>query len=502
MIFSVRQAVLAFRDEHPLAFVLLASLGTLLLLFLAALETFKPTGKRRSKSGKQPILPPGPRGLPLFGNLHSLKEAREDPEQKFVSLPPSYPKPTAANTPQLKSLGQYGEMATLHLGSKTWILLNSKRVVAELIARRGSATNTRSPMPISSGIVSHGHRRSLLMTQEKWAEPRRVMHSLLSGTALRQYGAWQEMESAQMLAEYVLWPSTWYRHHYRYANSVIHRIALGERLTKSTRELVDMQNCVTYFVGSIGSSVVDWFPSLARLPRVLQPWRRHWDALDRWNFDVYTAWYAPARDKVRAGTAPPSFIRDSLLHPDTKYTGSDLDAMYVAMQLIEAGSDTTREALNIMVMAALEHPDAFRRARAEVDKVCGMGADARLPVLQDMESLRYICAMAKEVLRWRPIFVVTPDHVASQDIDFERYHFPEGTGFVINEVMVGRECEDPDTFDPDRWMDGHETDITHGLWQFGGGRRVCVGYRLAQRSLFINIARLAQCFDYKAVSAS
>jgi hypothetical protein len=49
-------------------------------------------------------------------------------------------------------------------------------------------------------------------------------------------------------------------------------------------------------------------------------------------------------------------------------------------------------------------------------------------------------------------------------------------------------------------MNGHETDISHGLWQFGGGRRICVGYRLAQRSLFINIARLIQCVDFKAVS--
>ncbi|CAK7204897.1 hypothetical protein SEUCBS139899_007659 [Sporothrix eucalyptigena] len=393
-------------------------------------------------------------------------------------------------------LASYGEMTTVHLGAKTWVFLNSKRVVAEIIAKRGSATNTRSPMPVSSGIVSHD-RRSLLMPQDKWAEPRRVMHSLLSGTALQQYGEWQETESTQMMAEYVLKPRAWYRHHYRYANSVVHRIAFGERLIKSTKELEDMQNCVTFFVGSIGTSVIDWFPDLDRLPKFLQVWRYYWKPLGDWNYDVYRSWWDPIRKKVDAGKAGPSFVRDSLLHPETKYTGNDEDAMYVALQLIEAGSDTTREALNIFVMAALEHPDVFLKARAEVDRVCGVGKDARLPRLSDMEQLNYICAMAKELLRWRPIFVLTPDHTASKDIEFEGYVFPEGTGFVINEVPVGAECERPDDFWPERWMDGHETDIAHGLWQFGGGRRICVGYRLAQRSLFINIARLVQCVDFR-----
>lgn len=398
-------------------------------------------------------------------------------------------------------MAKYGEMTTLHLGSKTWVLLNTHRVTNEIIAKRGSQTNTRSPMPISSGLVSQD-RRSLILPMEQWTERRRVMHGLLNGTALRQYGEWQEQESTQMMAEYVFRPEKWYRHHYRYANSVIVRIALGERPHKSSKELEEMQDSVTFFVGSIGRNVVDWFPDLAKLPWFLQPWRPYWARLGRWNYELYSKWYNPVKEKVRAGTAPASFVRDYLMHPDTRFKGDDDDLMYVAMQLIEAGSDTTREALNIMVMAALEFPEVFAKARAEVDRVCGVGGAARLPVLGDMESLRYICAMGKEVLRWRPIFPLTPDHVASQDIEFEGYYFPAGTGFVINGPAVCDECEDPDAFQPERWLDGHETDIAHGLWQFGGGRRICVGYRLAQRSLFINMARLVQCVNYSPVSSS
>ena len=392
-------------------------------------------------------------------------------------------------------------MTTLHLGSKTWIVLNSQRVTSEIIAKKGSITNGRSPMPIASGIVSR-YGRSLLLPPNGWTEKRRVMHSLLSGTALRQYAEWQELESTQLLAEYLFQPKLWYRHHYRYANSVVHRIALGERLVKTGKELADLQDVVTLFIGSIGSSLVDWFPQMDSLPKPLQLWRGHWEKLAQWNYEVYRSWWVPVRESIDAGTAPPSFVRDVLLHNDTKFTGDDQEAMYVAMQLIEAGSDTTREALNIFAMAALCHLEAYQKAREEVDKICAADQDnLRLPVMTDMEQMPYICAFIKEILRWRPIFPFTPDHVLTSDLEFEGYHFPAGVGFVINGIAVCEECEEPDVFKPERWLDGHETNAAHGLWQFGGGRRICVGYRLAQRGLFLNIARLVMCYNYAAVRA-
>lgn len=390
-------------------------------------------------------------------------------------------------------------MTTLHLGSKTWILLNSHRVVTEIIAKRGLVTNGRSPMPVSSGIVSR-HGRSLLLPPDGWTERRRVMHHLLNGTALKQYGEWQETESTLMMAQYLLQPHLWYRHHYSYANSVVHRIALGERVRMSSQDLKDLQDVVTTFVGSIGSSMVDWFPELDRLPRQLHFWRPYWSNIDRWNHSVYRKWWDPVRNRIEDGSAPPSFVRDVLLHPDSAFRGSDQDAMYVAMQLIEAGSDTTREVLNTFIMASIRYPETFRNLRAEVDKLCDKDGLLRLPVLNDMEHLPYACASIKELLRWRPIFPLTPDHCLTQDLEFEGYIFPKGTGFVINGIAISDECDDSNLYRPERFIDGYQMDVAHGVWQFGGGRRICVGYRLAQRGLLINIARLALAFDFAAVS--
>jgi len=103
------------------------------------------------------------------------------------------------------SLSQYGEMTTLHLGPKTWVLLNSDRVISEIIAKRGDITSERPFLPIASGLVSR-EKCTVLCQTAQWAEGRRAMHHLINGAALT-YGEWQELESAQLLAAYLLQPA-------------------------------------------------------------------------------------------------------------------------------------------------------------------------------------------------------------------------------------------------------------------------------------------------------
>ena len=353
-------------------------------------------------------------------------------------------------------------------------------------------------MPVASNLISRG-KRSVLRPTADWVEGRRVMHHLLNGSPLKTYGEWQELESVQMLASYLYRPDKWYAHHYRYANSVMHRIVLGEGLGKNTIELENLQRVTVEFLRNINASAVDFYPKIARLPQFLQFWRKGWEKMGQDHYRAFMSWWAPVKKACEEGTAPPSFVRDVLLAKETGYTGNDEEAMYLAMSTISAGSDNTRMPLNTLVMAALCHPDAMTKAREEADIVCG-GKAGRLPGIGDIPKMPYTCALVKEVLRWRPVVPLIPQHQLTQDLDFEGFCFPAGTEFLINSFPVAHNVEGPNAFRPERWLDGNEASITHGLWVFGGGRRVCVGYKLAQTQLFVGFARLLYCFDYASVS--
>lgn len=68
--------------------------------------------------------------------------------------------------------------------------------------------------------------------------------------------------------------------------------------------------------------------------------------------------------------------------------------------MMEAGSDTTRMTMNQVIAAAALFPDWVKRARKELDAVCGLNAE-RLPDFTDLDSLPLIKAAVKESLRWK-----------------------------------------------------------------------------------------------------
>ena len=76
-------------------------------------------------------------------------------------------------------------------------------------------------------------------------------------------------------------------------------------------------------------------------------------------------------------------------------------------------------------MSAIFSPESFLKARETVEKIVGNDV-IRLPNLADLPQMSYISVTIKELLRWRPPVPVIPQHLLTEDLDFEGYHFLAG----------------------------------------------------------------------------
>lgn len=68
-------------------------------------------------------------------------------------------------------------------------------------------------------------------------------------------------------------------------------------------------------------------------------------------------------------------------------------------ELVEGAADTTASHISTLILAFALNPQVQAKARAEIDRVCGVD---RAPTFSDFEQLPYVNAIVKEGMRWRP----------------------------------------------------------------------------------------------------
>ena len=395
---------------------------------------------------------------------------------------------------QLTEQAKYGDMTTLHMGTKTWVLLNTSRAVDEIFVKRAALTHDRPYMPIAGGLVSKD-QRGFLSRSKDWRLGRHLMHQVMTGPGSKEHDDLAERESLRLLQHCLDDPSKWYEHNYRYCIAIMYKIVTGETLDATSEELADLLATTAAFIASINASFVDFFPQLAYLPIPLQFWRAPYDAIGVSHYRIVQRWWKSLKH-LRTPDAAPSFIRDAVV---PNYQEEVDRGMYLAMSLLTAGGDNPRRAMTGWYMSCLTAPHVVEKCRAELDSVCGSSV-LRLPTLEDLPKCPYTCAMVKEVLRWRAVVPLSPQRMIVEGLHFDGYYFPPGTEFLTNGIAVCKSgFENPDKFDPERWLaqgPNEENDIQQDRWTFtfSGGRRMCVGYKLAQKELFIAFARLIYCF--------
>lgn len=339
-------------------------------------------------------------------------------------------------------------------------------------------------------------------------------------SAATSYEPVQIHESERLLSDLIKTPSNYEAIFESYAGAVIMRLAFGKPINPSTEPLVRRALQVVHTVervASPGAYLVDTFPILLRLPTWLAPFKREAKMLHERELALFRELQNDVRQEMMTASeedpsskAPThsSFTRTFLSNRQT-YRLSPDEGAYVIGTLFEAGAGTTAAAMMSFCLAMCHHPSWQTALQTELDRTVGPD---RLPDFADMPALPTVRAVVKEVLRWRPVTAGGVPHQLTRDDVYEGYFLPAGTVVHANQWAIFRDGDvypDPETFNPDRWLDPVAFPTTarepltrypnlQNFAAFGFGRRICPGLNIAERSLYLLVARIAWACEIRA----
>ncbi|TAQ85509.1 hypothetical protein B7494_g6162 [Chlorociboria aeruginascens] len=164
-----------------------------------------------------------------------------------------------------------------------------------------------------------------------------------------------------------------------------------------------------------------------------------------------------------------------------------------------AGSETTATTLSALTYFILKHPEVYTKFKQEIrDKFTDYDQISSAAVGQ----LSYFNAVINETMRLYPPVPFGPPRLSPGAYVDGRW-IPKGTEVSVNPWAICRDARyfpSPETFDPERWLDG-KNKVTLGAFQpFHLGPRVCLGRNLAYIELRCTLAKLYWSFDAELVN--
>ncbi|CAK5274877.1 unnamed protein product [Mycena citricolor] len=428
-------------------------------------------------------LPPGPRGLPIIGNVLDMPATEE-----WLTF--------------AKWGAQFGGLCSVKLLGQPIVVVNTVEAMNALDAK-GSVFNTRPRLPMAGELV--GYNKTLVLSPygPRFRVYRKHFAKLVGMPQVKQFISMTEQQTHKLLKRLLTNPESdkidaKIRMH---IGSIILRITYGIDVAEEGEDpfvaLIEHANDNFNLATAPGAFLVDVFPSLLYIPEFLAPFKRLAKVYAKSTTDMVEIPYKFAADQVHAGTAPVSFV-SSLLEGDGD--GKELgpqdiaDIKYTASSLYGGGADTTAADLYAFFLAMVQFPEVQTAAQAEIDAVIG---DARLPTYEDKEQLPYIRAVVSELLRWHSIAPLGVPHCAIDDAVVDGYLIPKGTIIITNIWQMMHDpavYPSPETFDPTRFL-GENPQQDPRVASFGWGRRICPGRELAELSLFHTVVCVLATFS-------
>ncbi len=168
------------------------------------------------------------------------------------------------------------------------------------------------------------------------------------------------------------------------------------------------------------------------------------------------------------------------------------------MTLFLAGHETIATAMSWTFMLLHQHPEIAERVRVEATTVLG----GRTPTFEDLPRLAYTGQVIDEAMRVRPpVWIVEREALADDQLG--PWTIPAGTIVAVSPWILHRNPElwdDPLRFDPERFTPERAAGRPkHAYLPFGAGPRICIGNHFALMEAKIILASIIQRYGVEVI---
>ncbi|KAL8721665.1 MAG: hypothetical protein Q9225_001714 [Loekoesia sp. 1 TL-2023] len=442
-------------------------------------------------------LPPGPKPLPVVGNV--------------LDLPP---KGVPEFQHWFKHKDTYGPISSITVMGLPLVIFHDKDAAHAVMGKKAQKTSARPQLNFATLC---GFENFLITHQydDKYRKHRRMVHQEIGTKGLSAgFQPIQEKEALQFILQTFHDPDNMMVYLKTLAAAIILKIAYGYSIERNGADpLVDliehaMDNLSQAFVPL--SWVVDAVPAFKYLPdwfpgTSYRKTAQEWKAVNEAAAELP---YSFVKRQLALKAHRPSYVSNLLQQNMTK-SGNDLNLApadeeaikWTAVSLYAAGSDSTVAIMQSVILALLMFPEVVQRAQEEIDRVVGTD---RLPNFEDRENLPYVDGMIKEAWRWNPVGPMGLTHKSEEDIFYGEYIIPKGAYLLPSLwwfLHDPKDYSDPHTFKPERYLAPLNEPDPSDL-AFGYGRRSCSGRFFADASVYITIVQMLAVFQiHKAKDA-
>jgi cytochrome P450 len=431
-----------------------------------------------SPGSARPPLPPGPRGVPLLGNIPAIARI---------------------GMPELlrQSHERYGDVVRLRLAGKMMIVLNHPDHVRHVLHDRRENYYKGAVYDSFRMLAGNG-----LVTSEGdfWKRQRRLAAPAFHSNAIAALGKIMTDAAVDMLADWDARTPA--------GDGGATRFDLHHDMTRITLRIVgeslfgqdlrgDMDQSAPAFAvalnavldrGQAGWALPMWLPTPGnvRLRRALA-------TLD----DLVYRIIETQRRQEGAG----GHLLAMLMNAVDEETGERMDDRQLRDELITmylAGHETTTLALTWCWHLLTHHPAIYDRLEAELAEVLG----GRVPTVADLPRLRYTRMVLEEAMRiYSPVWSIARD--VREDDEVGGYLVPAGSVVMLSQYVIHRRPDvwpdpgrfDPERFEPERVKQRHR----FAYFPFSAGPRVCIGNTFTMVEATLILATVCQRYRMRAV---